>query len=177
MSPEWQTEVKSIEQWWERHHGHHARSIKLSFGQPGRFTVKGNFMSVTLTNTQQVIVTAQALDASGNQVSFTAPPTFSVGNTALANLVPLASTDPTPPTGQYAMWLVPISGQIGSDTVTVSEDAVLGDSTTLISGTGDYTVTASTPPPDLATSVAVTFGTPVAQPVAATSAFKSAAKK
>ncbi len=133
-------------------------------------------MSVTLDFTQQVLVTAQALDASGNQVSFTAPPTFSVGNPFLANLVPLAATDPAPPAGQFSMWLVPISGQTGSDVVSVSEDAVLGDSTTLITGTGDYTVTTPAAT-DLATSIGVTFGTPVAQPSAAAAALKRASVK
>jgi hypothetical protein len=122
-------------------------------------------MATTLDFTQQVIVTAQALDVNGVQVNFTAPPTFAVGNPALSNLVALASTDPQPVAGQFAMWLVPIAGQTGTDTVTVTEDAVLGDATTQIQGTLAYTVT--TPgvitTPDLATSIAVTAGTPSAQ--------------
>jgi hypothetical protein len=120
-------------------------------------------MALTLDFTQKVIVTAQALDSNGLQVSFTAPPTFSVGTASLATLVPLAASDPLPPTGQFAMWLVPVNGQTGSDTVSVSEDAVLGDSTTEITGTLAYTVTTPIVTTDLATSIAVTAGTPVSQ--------------
>lgn len=121
-------------------------------------------MSVSLDFTQKVIITAQALDAAGVQVAFTAPPLFSVGNPALATLVALVDTDPQPPAGQVSMWLVPVNGQTGSDTVTVVEDAVLGDDSTRISGSIDYTVTAPVVvPPDLATTILVTAGTPVAQ--------------
>jgi hypothetical protein len=152
----------------------------LSWATKGvKFT--GFDMSVTLDFTEQVMVTAQALDAVGNQVSFTAPPTFSLGNPALANLVPLAPTDPQPPAGQFSMWLVPIAGQTGSDSVSVSEDAVAGDATTTITGSGSYTTTAPivVPPPDLATTIAVNFGTPVPQvpaAPAATAALRSVKK-
>ena len=121
-------------------------------------------MSVTLDFTQKVIVTAQALDVNGNQVPFTAPPSFSLGSVSLASLVALSPTDPQPPAGQVSMWLVPAAGQTGTDSVNVTEDAVLGDNTTQIAGSLSYTVTAPVvTPPNLATTIAVTAGTPVSQ--------------
>lgn len=112
-------------------------------------------MALSLLNTQKVIVTAQALDAAGVQVNFTDTPVFSVGVATLAALVALAPTDPQPAAGEVAMWLVPIAGQTGTDTVTVSDAAFS------LTGTLAYTVTA---PVDVAATIAVTAGAPVAQP-------------
>lgn len=115
--------------------------------------------SATLTDKQKVLVTAQALDSTGVQVDFTAPPNFTVSDTSLANLVATTPSDPAPPAGQFSMWLVALKD--GAGTVSVSEDAVLGDDTTKITGTLDFTITA---PVAVAASVAVTGAAAVAQP-------------
>lgn len=115
--------------------------------------------SVALSDKQKFLVTAQALDAAGVQVDFTAPPVFSVSDAALGNLVELSSTDPLPPTGQFQKWFVALAD--GSGTISVSEDAVLGDDTTKITGTLDFVISA---PIAVAASIAVTGSAAAAQP-------------
>jgi hypothetical protein len=116
-----------------------------------------------MDNTQKVLITAQALDAKGVQVSFTAPPVFVVDNPALATLAALSPTDPVPPAGQFSMWLLPVAGSVGTVNVSASENAVLGDDTTKLTGSLAVPITAPIPPVDLATSVAISAGSAIAQ--------------
>lgn len=116
-----------------------------------------------MDNTQKVLITAQALDAKGVQVSFTAPPVFVVDNPAFATLVALAAADPAPPAGQFSMWLVPVAGAIGTVNVSASEDAVLGDDTTKLTGSLAVPITAPIVPVDLAASIAITGAAAVKQ--------------
>jgi len=115
--------------------------------------------TVSMTDKQKVLVTAQALDATGAQVNFTAPPAFILSDLTLANIVPLAATDPQPPAGQVAMWLVALKD--GAGTLSVSEDAVLGDDATKITGSLSFTIIA---PVVVAASIAVSGAAAVAQP-------------
>lgn len=113
-----------------------------------------------MLNTQKVLITAQALDAKGVQVDFTAPPVFAVDNPALATLVALAASDPPPASGEFAMWLVPVASAVGTVNVSASEDAVLGDDTTKLTGTLAVQITA---PVDLAATIKISAGGAVAQ--------------
>ena len=133
-------------------------------------------MAVSLTNLQKVLVSATALDASGNPVGFVENPVFSVGNSSLASLVALSDTDPPAVAPAVAMWLVPAAGQTGDDTVTVSENAVSGDTSTAITGTLDYTVTEGVVP-DLAATIEVEAGTPVDAGVTRKAVVSKAKKK
>ena len=117
-------------------------------------------MAVSLTNLQKVMVTATALDSAGNPVGFVEAPVFSLGNDSLAKLGPLSSGDTAPAAPSVGMWLVPVGGATGTDTVSVSENAVVGDTSTAITGTLDYTVTEGQTP-DLAASIEVEAGSPV----------------
>jgi CheY-specific phosphatase CheX len=112
--------------------------------------------AITLLTNQKVEITAQALDANGNQVDFTAPPVFTSSDVTVATVGPLSPTDPQPLAGEIAMWLLPVKA--GSVTVTVTEDAVAGDDTTKLTASMDFVITA---PVALAAKISLSAGAAV----------------
>ena len=109
---------------------------------------------MNLLSNQKVLLTAVAEDSSGNSVLFTAAPSWTSSDPTVASLAALAPGDPAPGAGQSEMWLV--AQKAGTATITVSEDAVAGDNTTVVSGTLSVTVTAAP-----AAKVVITAGSPV----------------
>lgn len=103
-------------------------------------------MAITLTDIQHVPAALQELDAAGNPVpaDFAAPPTWTSSDDTVVTVTPSAD-------GTTAD--ISTTGKLGSAQVTVTATTNSG---TALTGIGDVTVVTSG-----ATTISVTFGTPV----------------
>lgn len=102
-------------------------------------------MAFSMSDSQQVTVTAKAIDKKGNAAPIEAPE-WSTDNTDLLALTP---------SDDGLSCVVAAVGPLGSGTVTFKADAQLGDGEVPIVGTLDVTITGG-----LATTVTLEAGAP-----------------
>ena len=103
--------------------------------------------TLTLTDAQQVIVTAQPEDSTGNPATNFNPATWTVANPAICNVTALSASGLT---GTV------VGATVGSTTITVTGST--GNFGTAYSSTFSVTVT-----PGVPTQFVFTFGTPTEQ--------------
>lgn len=104
---------------------------------------------MNMTDTQQVGLTIQPVDAKGNPAQVDGAPVWASSNTEVVSIT-------AAPDGMSATAVA--VGPLGTATISVKADADLGAGVTTIAGTLDITITGG-----VATTVTITAGTPTDQ--------------